>query len=129
MKAIITSIDEEFEKAQVKGFTRTKKGKLERVNPFSRKGDAKGRGRPFTPHGDDMTTYSSRDDDRRWERGKSGKEKQLDKQLDKLDRQSGHAGGFKTAKEMKGYYKTTEGKKYSEERAKLVKQIRKVRGY
>ncbi len=40
MKEIyITTIDEEFEKAQVKGFSRTRKGKMERVNPFERKGE------------------------------------------------------------------------------------------
>lgn len=44
--ASLISIDEaheahdELEKSQVKGFVRTKKGKLERVNPFSRKGEA-----------------------------------------------------------------------------------------
>lgn len=37
----ISTIDEEFEKAQVKGFTRTKRGKLERVSPFERKGEKK----------------------------------------------------------------------------------------
>jgi hypothetical protein len=41
MKAIIASIDEEFQKAQVKGFTRTKKGKLERVKSFERIGGAR----------------------------------------------------------------------------------------
>jgi len=30
-----------LEKSQVKGFTRTRKGKMERVNPFSRKGEKK----------------------------------------------------------------------------------------
>jgi len=39
VKAIISTIEEEFQKAQVKGYTRTRKGKLERVNPFSRQGD------------------------------------------------------------------------------------------
>jgi len=37
----ITTIDEEFKKSQVKGFVRTKKGKMERVSPFSRKGEKK----------------------------------------------------------------------------------------
>lgn len=34
----ISTIEEEFEKSQVKGFIRTKKGKMERVNPFARGG-------------------------------------------------------------------------------------------
>lgn len=41
-KILIKTIDEEYDeikKSQVKGFTRTKKGKMERVKPFSRKGD------------------------------------------------------------------------------------------
>ncbi len=42
----VSTIGEEFEKAQVKGFTRTRKGKLERVNPFERKGE-----KMFTPPG------------------------------------------------------------------------------
>jgi hypothetical protein len=40
-KMIITSIEEEFQKAQVKGFTRTVRGKIQRVNPFERKGEKK----------------------------------------------------------------------------------------
>jgi len=36
MEVKISTIDEEFEKAQVKGFTRTRRGKMERVKPFSR---------------------------------------------------------------------------------------------
>jgi hypothetical protein len=36
--AYVVTIDEEFQKSQVKGFVRTKKGNLERVNPFERKG-------------------------------------------------------------------------------------------
>ena len=35
----VTTIDEEFEKAQVKGFVRTRRGRMERVQPFQRKGD------------------------------------------------------------------------------------------
>jgi len=37
-KIYVVTIDEEFEKAQVKGFTRTRKGKMERVNPYGRGG-------------------------------------------------------------------------------------------
>jgi hypothetical protein len=35
----ISTIDEEFEKSRVKAHTRTRKGKLERVREFSKKGD------------------------------------------------------------------------------------------
>lgn len=35
---IVTTIDEEFDKSRVKGFVRTRKGKMERVDPFERKG-------------------------------------------------------------------------------------------
>lgn len=41
MKKVMTFNLKDFEKAQVKGFTRTRKGKMERVKPFSRKGEAK----------------------------------------------------------------------------------------
>jgi len=37
IKATISSIDEEFRKSRVKGFVRTRKGKLERVKEFERK--------------------------------------------------------------------------------------------
>ena len=39
-KIYVVTIEEEFEKSQVKGFIRTKKGKMERVNPFARAGGA-----------------------------------------------------------------------------------------
>jgi len=38
VKAEISTIEEEFEKSQVKAHIRTRKGKLERVKEFSRKG-------------------------------------------------------------------------------------------
>ena len=34
VKIRVVSIDEEFDKSRVKGFTRTRKGKMERVSPY-----------------------------------------------------------------------------------------------
>jgi len=39
IKAEISTIDEEFEKSRVKAHVRTRKGKLERVKEFERKGE------------------------------------------------------------------------------------------
>jgi hypothetical protein len=41
MDQFIISLDDDVEKAQVRGYTRTRRGKLERVDPFSRKGEKK----------------------------------------------------------------------------------------
>jgi hypothetical protein len=41
IKVEISTIDEEFEKAQVKGFIRTRHGKMERVNPYARQATEK----------------------------------------------------------------------------------------
>lgn len=58
MEVRITTIDEEFEKAQVKGFTRTRKGKTERVSPFERRGRWVGFGRrAFKTWKKDGTNY------------------------------------------------------------------------
>jgi len=51
MEVKITTIDEEFEKAQVKGFIRTRKGKMERVSPFERKGEKKIKVKPTKREG------------------------------------------------------------------------------
>jgi len=43
----LSTIEEEFEKAQVKGFVRTRRGKLERVSPFERAGVAQEKPKTF----------------------------------------------------------------------------------
>lgn len=45
-KIYVVTIDEEFEKSKVKSHTRTRKGKMERVKEFERKGERKGYGVP-----------------------------------------------------------------------------------
>lgn len=40
-KVLVVTLDEEFEKARVKAHVRTRKGKLERVQEFQRKGEGK----------------------------------------------------------------------------------------
>jgi len=40
-KVYVISLDEEFEKSRVKAHTRTRKGKLERVKEFERRGEKK----------------------------------------------------------------------------------------
>lgn len=41
-KIYVTTIDEEFEKSRVKGFVRTRKGRMERVKEFERRGGGAG---------------------------------------------------------------------------------------